>query len=153
MPRSTRFAHVSINARDWRRLAAFYQEVFGCEPVPPERDQSGAWLDRLTALTGAHLRGLHLRVPGYAAGKAPTLEIYSYETWVGENSPPPPNRVGFAHVAFEVDDVGTTLAKLRNAGGSTVGDRVSQSVPGVGLLDVVYARDPEGNIVEIQNWS
>jgi hypothetical protein len=26
-------------------------------------------------------------------------------------------------------------------------------VKGVGVLRVVYARDPEGNIVELQHWS
>ena len=33
-----RFGHVNVIARDWRRLADFYAEVFGCELVPPERD-------------------------------------------------------------------------------------------------------------------
>jgi predicted enzyme related to lactoylglutathione lyase len=37
-------------ARDWRRLAAFYQAVFGCRQVGPERDLQGPWVDRLTAV-------------------------------------------------------------------------------------------------------
>ena len=32
-------------AHDWRRLAAFYTDVFGCELVPPERDIRSADLD------------------------------------------------------------------------------------------------------------
>ena len=39
------------------------------------------------------------------------------------------------------------------AGGSTVGDVVTTQVDGVGFLRVVYARDPEGNIIELQKWS
>jgi hypothetical protein len=29
----------------------------------------------------------------------------------------------------------------------------STDVPGVGWLCVVYARDPDGNILELQSWS
>jgi hypothetical protein len=38
------FTHVSIVARDWRRLACFYETALGCERVPPERDLAGDWL-------------------------------------------------------------------------------------------------------------
>jgi len=38
-------------------------------------------------------------------------------------------------------------------GGGTVGEIATAEVKGVGLLHVVYARDPEGNIVELQRWS
>jgi hypothetical protein len=54
------YAHINLIARDWMSLAAFYEQVFGCEPVPPERDLSGPWLDAATGLPGAHLRGMHL---------------------------------------------------------------------------------------------
>ena len=47
-----RFGHVNVIATDWRRLAAFYTEVFGCEFVPPERDISGPVLE---AATGARV--------------------------------------------------------------------------------------------------
>jgi predicted enzyme related to lactoylglutathione lyase len=56
-----RFVHVNVIARDWRRLAAFYTDVFGCVPVPPERHLGGDWLSRATGLPGAALSGVHLR--------------------------------------------------------------------------------------------
>ena len=34
-------AHTDLVARDWRSLVRFYRDVFGCVPVPPERDFSG----------------------------------------------------------------------------------------------------------------
>ena len=40
--RGARFGHVNVTSTDWRRLAAFYTDVFGCELVPPERDIRGA---------------------------------------------------------------------------------------------------------------
>jgi predicted enzyme related to lactoylglutathione lyase len=36
-----RYAHTNIVAEDWQRLARFYQEVLGCEPVPQELDLAG----------------------------------------------------------------------------------------------------------------
>jgi len=54
---ATGFAHINLIARDWKRLSTFYQEVFGCTPVLPERDLSGEWLDRATGLARAHISG------------------------------------------------------------------------------------------------
>ena len=45
-----RFAHVYIVAREWRRLARFYLEVFDCQAVPPERNLSGERIDAATGL-------------------------------------------------------------------------------------------------------
>ena len=50
-----RFGHVNVTGHDWRRLAAFYTDVFGCEFVPPERDIRSADLDAGTGLRDAHL--------------------------------------------------------------------------------------------------
>jgi len=52
-----------------------------------------------------------------------------------------------------VDDVDEALRAVIAAGGSTVGNIVATEVDDVGVLRVVYARDPEGNIVELQKWS
>ena len=54
---ATRYAHTNVMARDWKRLSSFYQEVFGCEPIRPERDLSGEWLDKATRLDGAYICG------------------------------------------------------------------------------------------------
>ena len=79
MPIRAEYVHTNLIARDWKRLVRFYSEVFGCEPKPPERDMSGAWLDQLTSLQNAHLSGVHLRLPGYG-DDGPTLEIFSYNS-------------------------------------------------------------------------
>jgi predicted enzyme related to lactoylglutathione lyase len=151
MPIRAGYVHTNLIARDWKRLVQFYSEVFGCEPKPPERDMSGAWLDQLTSLQNAHLGGVHLRLPGYGED-GPTLEIFSYNQLV-ERELPSANQWGFGHIAFAVDDVDEALQAVVAAGGSTVGNIVTAEVDGVGVLRVVYAQDPEGNIVELQKWS
>ena len=62
------------------------------------------------------------------------------------------NGAGYAHIAFLVDDVEACLHKLLASGGRKLGEIVVQELDNVGILTVVYTRDPEGNIVEIQNW-
>jgi predicted enzyme related to lactoylglutathione lyase len=151
MPIRAKYAHTNLIARDWRRLVRFYSEVFGCVAKGPERDLSGAWLDQVTSLRNAHLCGVHLRLPG-CGDDGPTLEIFSYEEMV-EGQMPAANECGFAHIAFAVDDVDQALEAAIAAGGSTVGDIATTQVDGVGVLRVVYARDPQGNIVELQKWS
>ena len=146
----TKYAHTNLIAKDWKRLAAFYQEVFGCVPVPPERDMSGEWLDKATGISGAHLAGMHLRVPGYG-DEGPTLEIFKYSS-MPEHPSVKANTPGFAHIAFAVDDVQATAQAAFGQGASAVGELTVREVPGVGLLTFQYLADPEGNIVEIQKW-
>lgn len=146
-----RYAHTNLIARDWRGLAAFYIEVFGCVVVPPERDLSGEWLERGTGVSRAHIRGVHLLLPGHGAG-GPTLEIFSYDE-VDRHAPPVANRVGFTHVAFVVPDVEAAVGAVVTKGGSRVGDTVSREIPGAGAIEFAYVRDPEGNMIELQRWS
>lgn len=147
---AARFGHVNLIAADWRRVAKFYTEVFGCTPVPPERDLRGDELERGTGLPDANLTGVHLRLPGQGDA-GPILEIFTY----GENdpsTPPRPNRVGFGHIAFVVTDVSATRDAVLAAGGSQHGEIVTTRA-GERRVTWVYLRDPEGNLVEVQSWS
>jgi catechol 2,3-dioxygenase-like lactoylglutathione lyase family enzyme len=145
-----RFAHVNLIAQDWKALAGFYEQVFGCRPVPPERQLAGAWIDAATGMAGVRIQGAHLRLPGYGDA-GPTLEIFQYEP-VGVADPKAICRPGLAHLAFSVDDVPAAVTAVLAAGGSMVGEIVRRAIPGAGRITFVYVRDPEGNIVELQRW-
>jgi predicted enzyme related to lactoylglutathione lyase len=146
----TKYAHTNLIAKDWKRLAAFYQKVFGCLPVPPERDLSGEWLDKATGVHRSHITGAHLRLPGYGDA-GPTLEVFQYDS-MPQRPRIHPNTPGFAHIAFAVDDVPATARAVLEHGGSAVGELTVRDVAGVGLLTFQYVADPEGNIIEIQHW-
>jgi predicted enzyme related to lactoylglutathione lyase len=147
---NTRFVHTNLVARDWQRLARFYEQVFGCTPVPPERDLSGRWLEDATGITDAHIRGIHLRLPGHGDG-GPTMEVFQYDS-EEEGLAPAANRPGFGHIAFAVDDVEATRQAVLAAGGGELGKVVSVEVAGAGAISFAYLTDPEGNIVEVQRW-
>ena len=144
------FTHVNIIAKDWRALSHFYQVVFGCVPVPPERRLSGAWLEAATGVRDAALEGEHVRLPGHG-DRGPTLEIFSYKNNL-DRPPPAANRLGIGHIAFEVDSVSPVLDTVLAHGGGALGQIRVAEVPGRGKLTFVYAADPEGNIIELQAW-
>lgn len=145
-----RYAHTNIIAKDWKKLADFYSEVFHCVPVPPQRNQSGQWLEKGTGVKNAALKGMHLRLPGYDEN-GPTLEIYSYAEMI-LNEPPSANRKGLGHLAFEVEHLEICLDKALAAGGSKLGEISQATVEGVGTIDFIYITDPEDNIIELQHW-
>lgn len=150
------FHHVNIMSPDPERLARFYIEVFGCERDGPDRDLQGDWIARGTGLPGAHITGLMLRLPApaHADGRpGARLEIFKVEG-AELQEPGRVTRPGLMHLCFEVDDAHDTLARMLAAGGAVQGEIVdSGTVPGVGRADFCYARDPDGNIVELVAWN
>lgn len=148
MIENARYVHTNLIARDWRALADFYQDVFGCALVPPERDLQGAHMDAGTGVPGTHVRGVHLRLPGRGAD-GPTLEIFSYAA-MPPHPEPAVNRPGFAHIAFAVDDVAAARAAVLAAGGRPVGEIVTVHLGSDGSVVWCYVTDPEGNIIELQ---
>ena len=151
MTLQARYVHTNLIARDWHALAVFYQRVFGCVPVPPERDLSGPIMEAGTGVPDAHLRGMHLRLPGYG-DTGPTLEIFNYNL-LEDRPATAVNRPGFGHIAFAVDDVLAAREAVLAAGGRAVGEVVTTSIASSAQVTWCYVTDPEGNVIELQAWS
>ena len=145
-----KYVHTNLIADDWRRLARFYEEVFGCEPLLPERDYSGANLEAAVGIAGASLRGMHLRLPGYG-DDGPTIEIFQYGANI-DREQPAINRPGFAHIAFSVDDVAAARDEVLAAGGMPFGELTEFETSDGRRVTMIYLADPEGNIIELQSW-
>ncbi len=145
-----RYAHTNIISINWKKLADFYIKIFECKIVPPIRNQSGDWLSKGTGVKDAKLEGAHLLLPGHGEN-GPTLEIYQYEH-VEQLDPIHPNTRGFGHLAFEVENVSKILELMEANGGTRFGEITTRVINGVGKITFVYARDPEGNLIELQSW-
>ena len=146
-----KYVHTNLIARDWQKLAQFYIEVFGCVFVPPERDYQGEALEAGTGLKGARMSGAHLRLPGHG-DQGPTLEIYTYNQL--ETRPKTAvNRPGFAHLAFEVDNVDAARREVVANGGTMLGEIVTLTTKIGTKVTWCYLTDPEGNILELQAWA
>jgi predicted enzyme related to lactoylglutathione lyase len=143
------YVHTNLIARDWRALARFYETVFGCRPVQPERDLHGPSFDAGTGVPGARARGIHLRLPG-RGDDGPTLEIFEYAQPAGSVTPVV-NRPGFGHIAFAVASVDDARTQVLDAGGAAVGEIVRIDISREVAITWCYVRDPEGNIIELQS--
>jgi catechol 2,3-dioxygenase-like lactoylglutathione lyase family enzyme len=145
-----RYAHTNLVARDWRILSQFYQDVLECIPVGVERDYIGDGVDKITGMQGVRVQGQHLRLPGHG-DTGPTLEIFQYtpqsERWNLKVDGP-----GFAHLAFIVDDLQSKRMEILQKGGKDVGEVQQIPIEGEGLLTLLYIEDPEGNVLELQQW-
>ena len=93
---------------------------------------------------------MHLRLPGYGEN-GPTIEIMQYSDNLAK-SPAAANREGFGHIAFEVENVEDAMLEVLQNGGGKIGEVTSAVVEGAGQITFVYVADPEGNIIELQEW-
>ncbi|HVH31708.1 MAG TPA: VOC family protein [bacterium] len=143
MTMSATYAHTNLIAEDWQALARFYQQVFGCVLVR-EVDFKGEKLDAGVRIAGAHLRGVHMRLPGHGDG-GPTLEIFNYNRLL-DRSKTAPNRPGYGHVAFRVEDIAQARHAVVQAGGREFGEVTT--MPGAPTT-WCYVTDPEGNLIEL----
>ena len=142
------YTHTNLIARDWRKLADFYVNAFGCVPVPPERNLTGSAIDQGTGVSAAHITGIHLRLPGHG-DNGPTIEIFSYNR-LSDEGDKRVNRPGWSHIAFRVDDVPEAVKAVQVLGGELVGEVVTTPVEADKSITWCYLTDPEGNIFELQ---
>lgn len=151
MQNKYKFSHINIIAKDWKLLSKFYQEVFGCIPVLPERNYFGKELAKGTGIENAALQGIHLQLPGFI-NNAPTLEIFSYN-FNETNLKSVSNRLGLRHLAFEVENVFDAREKVLSTGGKAIGEIVSLKISTGRKVTWCYVTDPEENIIELQKWN
>jgi catechol 2,3-dioxygenase-like lactoylglutathione lyase family enzyme len=137
--------HVSLTARDADALSAFYKSAFGFVERRPPKRLSGKVVSRGNGLPNSDIYAIWLNLPDI---QGPFLEIMTYSKTV-ERPTPAVNDTGYAHLAFEVDDLHDTVSTVVQSGGSLQGE-----VTNFGTQDqphlIVYVRDPEGNILELE---
>ncbi len=137
-------SHVSLTARDALALSSFYQAVFDLVERRPPRRLAGEAVWRGNGLPGVEILVVWLEEPEQTG---PFLEIMQYTTTVDRGSPAV-NEPGFAHLAFEVADIHETLERVLRFGGCLQG-QVTNFGTGQAPRLIVYVRDPEGNILEL----
>jgi catechol 2,3-dioxygenase-like lactoylglutathione lyase family enzyme len=138
--------HVALLTPDFDRLLAFYRNVVGGEVVHEREfgeDDDLELLGRITGIPGRpRLRSAILRL-----GNA-FLEIQHYLEPEGSGDPVerPAQDYGIRHFALDVTDIEAEVERLTAAGMRFFGP-VQQPSP---RIKAIYGRDPDGNIVEVQ---
>ena len=139
--------HVAISTPDIDRLAAFYCDLLGMELVRESSWAAGsARIDAIVGLEGSSARTMTLR-----AGNA-YLELFQYQTPAGARQEPrrPVSDHGYTHFALDVVDIDAEHARLVAAGMTFHTPPPPLSDLGSGGLRSTYGRDPDGNVVELQ---
>lgn len=132
--------HPSITTSNLDRLMDFYCQVIGFTLVNRFGWENSDLIDAVVGLENSATRGAMLR-----AGNC-YLEIFEY------HSPAPrtqerlrPCDAGYTHICLDVVDIQHEYTRLTAAGMS-----FNAAPENFGELWAAYGRDPDGNIVEIQ---
>ena len=143
-----KFSHVNMVARDTDKLADFYKTVFDCNDLYPRKDLSGEPISKCNGVPNAEIYAAWLSLPGV---ESTFLEIFQYKN-IHDRPNPLVNQPGYGHISFEVEDIHATYDAIIKAGGWSLGE-----VRNFGTEEApafyVYARDPEGNVIELEQHS
>jgi len=135
--------HAGLSTRDAEALTSFYCDLLGFTKVFEMEWETGN--EACDIITG--LRDSAAKLCMIKSGDV-YLEIFEYRNPLGTpaNHDRAVNDVGIAHICIDVEDNVTEYERLSAAGVTFHGP--PQEVAGV--VRVAYARDPDGNVVELQ---
>lgn len=138
--------HAAISTPDLGRSLRFYRDLIGLE-VLSEGSWEEGWEtgDRIVGLENTAAKWVML-----SAGNA-NLELFQFVSPPGTPQDPdhPASDHGIRHLCFEVEDINVMYDRFRAEG-------VHFHCPPQNLDElgtVTYARDPDGNIVELVEYS
>ena len=142
-----RFDHVGVVVDDLDTVAAFFSDL-GFEREGRMLVE-GETVDKINGLEGVRAELMMVRTPDGSGA----LELVKYhaptdntvDTDDTGRRPLPANRLGFRHIAIEVNDLITIVAGLRDKGLDTVGEIRDYE----DSYRLCYVRGPEGLIVEL----
>jgi catechol 2,3-dioxygenase-like lactoylglutathione lyase family enzyme len=146
--------HVNLVVRDLAAMVAFYERTLGFV-VTKRVTIRGEWIERVVNLPGVEADVVYLDL---ATG--PRIELIQYRSPAAIESPAQgsPHTLGLRHIAFKVEGIDTLVERLRATGIRFFGD--VQRVPdeqvtyaGGVRKRLVYFHDPEGNLLELCEYS
>jgi catechol 2,3-dioxygenase-like lactoylglutathione lyase family enzyme len=133
--------HVGIVVGDLEAATAFFVEL-GLEPQGGA-SVGGDWVDRVVGLEGVEAEIAMMETPdGHA--RVELAQFHAPASPAGEREAPA-NTPGIRHLTFEVDDIDSTIARLRAHRAELVGEVERYK----DIYRLCYIRGPEGIIVEL----
>jgi catechol 2,3-dioxygenase-like lactoylglutathione lyase family enzyme len=137
--------HVSIATKNFENMRQFYRDILGFEEVLEVNwDPGMEAADRITDLHDTKAKLIMVK-----AGNA-CIELIEYKS--PQPKPGDPKRpvcdCGIAHICLDVIDVDDEYERLKAAG-------MAFHCPPLefeGFVRTTYGRDPDGNVIEIQQF-
>jgi len=134
--------HTAISTGDLERALGFYRDLLGFEVVFEAAWPEGTEpADQITGLRGSAAKFAMLR-----AGNA-YVELFEYAAPAPRPGDPerPVCDHGLTHIALDVRDIDAEYERL-----SAAGMRFHCPPLDLGLARATYGRDPDGNVIELQ---
>ncbi len=141
MPGIRRFDHIGITVADLDAAVAFFVGL-GLE-VEGRTAVEGAFIDTVLGMKDARSEIAMLRLPD--GGTALELARFIRPDPVPGSPDAPPNAPGMRNLGFEVDDLGSILARLAEEGYGLVGGVGEHE----GTWRMAHVRGPEGIVVSL----
>ncbi len=134
--------HTSFTVSDLDRTCAFFTEALGFEVIS-KAPRNPALIESITGVEGADIMVAYVQMPGHR------LELIEYLAPEGRGKVESrPCDTGFAHLAFDVDNLDAALAAAQVHSVRPIGEpTVIDKGPNTGNR-VVYLRDPDGITIE-----
>ena len=99
------FKHVAVSCTNMEASLRFYTEAFGLKILEKyAENRSNEKLDKLLGLTNVHSRAILL------GNDSLCIELIEFSSPTSISSPAP-NRIGFSHIALQVDDIQAEYAR------------------------------------------
>jgi catechol 2,3-dioxygenase-like lactoylglutathione lyase family enzyme len=135
--------HISLATADMARFLHFYGELIGLTVLYEGHSPPGnISFETVVGLKDARVHSAALR------GGNVQIEVFQYEHPLpGVGPVPRPCDVGIRHICFDVTDIDAEYARLKAAGVEFISPPQQM---GNHKVKAVYARDPDNNIVELQ---
>ena len=134
--------HTSFTVSSLDRAIGLFQGALGFTLLN-RSPRDPRFIEQVVGVDGADIEVAYLQAPGHR------LELIEYRGPADRGRVESrPCDAGFAHIAFDVDDIHEVIAAVRAAGSEPLGDPITVNAgPNKGGL-VVYTRDPDGITVE-----
>jgi len=132
--------HLAIHARDIERMIDFYTGAFGFRLVSRFEWDGDKPIDDIVGLEGSAARAAMLN-----AGNV-HIELFEYSKPDARDAEPlRPSDRGYTHFCLEVTDIEAEWERL-----SKLGMDFRRRPVDLGEVKAIYGKDPEGNIIEVQ---
>lgn len=138
--------HVAIHTPNLDRLVAFYRDVVGFEVVESSRTEwdNNEMIGEIIGMKNTAAKCVMMRAANVY------IEFFEYQRPAARNTDRLlPSDHGYTHICFDVDDARAEYERLSKNGMSFHGPPVDVG----GGIVTIYGRDPDGNIIELQQLS
>lgn len=136
--------HVAIHAQDIDRMVAWYRDVVGFEVV---EGSVFAWenspeIDQIVGIKGSASKVAMMRAANAY------IEFFEYQSPKATNTGRlAPSDRGYTHICLDVTDVQGEYERMTKNGMTF---HAPPTIVEGGRIKTVYGKDPEGNIIELQ---